>query len=123
LERFIANYFGLELTFNLAQILASHGLCYVTNGKEIAVQTFQVLTNPQQKRLRWVYANGAVPSGAIGGGWDLHSAVPLYVGRVDHFSNANVGKILPVGYEQLMYYCWAGKEYSTSVYEVLVEHR
>jgi hypothetical protein len=62
--------------------------------------------------------NGHVPTEAFIGG-QTHDGVVLYIGRAMHEDALIVGKIQPS--HRCLYVPYAGKEYSYSQYEVLIQ--
>ncbi|XP_050311628.1 uncharacterized protein LOC126747168 [Anthonomus grandis grandis] len=99
-----------------AKVIPSKHVAYVPyNGKEIALDNFQVLCEQQ---FDWVpSAGGHVPEHAVIGG-RTSDGENLYIGRTHHNGSHTVGKVHPS--HRTLYIPFNGKEVGHKEYEILV---
>lgn len=103
---------------SIGKIHDSHNCAYIPfTGKEVKMDTYEVLVNPQDVYLDWVAPVGnKLPTGAVVGGKTAKGEL-TYIGRAKHH-----GEFIPGKYIQsngVVYLPWGGKEHYYSDCEVM----
>lgn len=96
----------------------SHQCAYIPQtGKEVSVDTYEVLVNPQDVYLEWIVPDGhKIPTGAVVGGKTGTGEV-TYIARAKHAGEYVPGKYVPT--DQVCYIPWGGQEHQYDQFEVM----